>query len=166
MSRTLSSNYTQSANAQESPRCHIHLLTVTGDGLSEPLRICDVPHEVLPIAGVRGVVSRGAEFVYLPFEITLPSQDESGVSRVSLSIDNTNRQIVLAVEQAGGRLNATVELVLDNALDAVEIAINNLILERITYDAQSVTADVEIRSLAREPFPKGRIVPSLFPGIF
>lgn len=164
--RNLSPAAKAAVYAQNTSEAFIMLLTVDHPDFTDPIRITADPFEILPDLGVLGVVSRGNEFVYLPFMITLPTQDDTNISRAKISIDNVSREIVAAVRQATSAVNITVEIVLASDVDTVEVTAADFKLERVQYDVLSVTGDISVEYFDLEPMPAGRFTPSQFPGLF
>ena len=166
MPRPLSNAAKQAVYAQQTDVAFIVLLTIDHDTFTEPVRLASDPYELLPIAGVRGVESRGEEYLFLPFIINLPVQDDTGASRASISIDNINREIVARVRQATSALSITIEIVLSSDVDAPELTADDFRLERVSYDAFTVSGDISVEYFDLEPFPSMRFTPSAYPGIF
>lgn len=167
MSRNVSNALRAATNAQQTDTAFITLLTITNQNLATPIRVCDDPNQMLPVAGVRGVVSRGDEYIFLPFAFSLPAEDDTGIGRASLTIDNISREIVQAVRLAiGTKISLKIEIVLSSDLNTPEVVMNDFILEGIKYDAFTVTGDVTVEYYDLEPFPARRFTPSDFPGIF
>lgn len=166
MSRQLSTNAKQAIFAQQTSEIFAILLTITHPDLTNPIRLSSDSHELLPTAGVRGIISRGQEYIYLPFSVSLPSQDETGVARAQISIDNIDRTIVQAVRQANSSLAIKIEVILVSDPDNVEISIDNFKLQKVTYDAFTVGGELSLEYYDLEPFPYKRFTPSGFPGIF
>lgn len=152
--------------AQNTDECFITLVTINHASFSEPVRVASDPYEILPDAGVRGVVSRGNEFIFLPFDIELPAQDDTGVARARISVDNVDRQIVAAVRTATSALSITIEIVLASDVDTPEVSVEDFRLDRVTYDAFTVSGDISVEFFDLEPFPSRRFTPSDFPGLF
>lgn len=167
MSRNVSNALKAASFAQQTDAAYITLLTITNQNLTTPIRVCDDPNQLLPVAGVRGVISRGNEYIFLPFALSLPAEDDTGIGKASLTIDNISREIVLAVRQAiGTKIYMKIEIVLSSDLNTPEVVMDNFILEGIKYDAFTVTGDVTVEYYDLEPFPARRFTPSDFPGIF
>lgn len=164
--RTLSNAAKAAVYAQSTDEAFIILVTINHSTFSEPVRVASDPLELLPVAGVRGVVSRGDEFVFLPFNIELPAQDDSGVAKARISVDNISREIVAAVRNATSALSIDIEIVLASDPDTVEISIEDFRLDRVTYDALTVSGDISVEYFDLEPFPSRRFTPSDFPGLF
>ncbi len=166
MSRPVSNAFRSAVYAQQTSEVFIMLLTISHPDFEDDIRVANDPYELLPLAGVRGVVSRGQEYLYLPFNINLPQQDDTGVARASLSVDNVDRRMVDAVRRASSALNVTIEIVLASQVDVPEVSVQDFKLDRVTYDAFSVSGDISVEYFELEPFPARRFTPSDFPGLF
>lgn len=164
--RTLSNAAKAALYAQSTDEAFIILVTINHSTFTDPVRVASDPLELLPVAGVRGVISRGEEFVFLPFNIELPAQDDSGVAKARLSVDNISREIVAAVRTATSALSINIEIVLASDPDTVEVSIEDFRLDRVTYDALTVSGDISVEYFDLEPFPARRFTPSDFPGLF
>ena len=164
--RDLSTNAKAAVFAAQTKEVFIILATIDHPNFDQPFRVASDPYELLPDAGVRGVVSRGNEYIYLPFSITLPQEDETGVSRATLKVDNIDRRVVAAVRQANSAISVTLEIVLSSDVDIVEMSIEDFRLQQVTYDAFTVSGDISVEYFDLEPFPSGRFTPSFFPGLF
>lgn len=164
--RTLSNTAKAAVFAQNTDEVFITLVTIDHPNFTAPVRICDDPYEILPIAGVRGVVSRGDEYLFLPFSMELPAQDDTGVAKARISIDNVSREIVGAVRSATSALSIDMEVVLASDVDTPEVSINDFRLEKVNYDALTVTGEISVEYFDLEPYPARRFTPADFPGLF
>jgi len=152
--------------APETDEVFIILITVTGNDLATPIRIANDPMVLLPVAGVRGVISRGEEYIYLPIDIQLPQQDDTGIARARLTIDNVDRLIVEGARKASKGLSVTIEIVMASDPDTVEVSVPDFRFERVRYNALTISGDISLEYFDLEPFPSGRFTPSKWPGIF
>ena len=166
MSRNLSNEAKHAMYSQSTDETFIVLLTITHPNFAEPIRLASDSFEFLPVAQVRGVVSRGEEYIYLPFSITLPKQDDTGISKASLSIDNIDRRMVQAIRTADSSVSVKAEIVLASDVNNVEITVDKFKLAHITYDAFTISGDLSLEYYDLEPFPYKRFNPSDFPGMF
>lgn len=166
MPRPLSNAAKQAIYAQQTDVAFIVLLTIDHTTFAAPIRVASDPFELLPNAGVRGVLSRSNEYIYLPFIINMPVQDDTGISKASISIDNISREMVARVRQATSALSITIEIVLSSDVDTPEISASDFKLERVSYDALTVSGDISVEYFDLEPFPSKRFTPSDYPGIF
>lgn len=166
MSRNLSPNAKRAVFSQQTDEVFIVLLTINHPSFTEPARVSSDPFELLPNANVRGVISNGIEYPFLPFTISLPQQDDTGTARATLAIDNIDRRIVAAARGANSALDVKIEIVLASDPDTVEMSIDKFKLEKVTYDAFTVSGELSVQYFDLEPFPSKRFTPSDFPGMF
>lgn len=152
--------------AQSTSEAFIMLITISHPSFTDDVRVCSDPYEDLPVAGVKGIVSNGDEYLFMPFSLNLPSQDDSGTARAQISIDNIGREIVAAVRQADSALTISIQIVLASDVDTPEITISDFRLDRVTYDAFTVSGDISVEYFDLEGFPARRFNPADFPGIF
>jgi hypothetical protein len=163
---TLSVDGRKAVFAQQTDEVFVLLMTITAPTLTDPIRISTDPTVLLPLAGVRGTVSNGEEYIYLPVSISLPVQDDTGIARAKVSIDNVGRDIVAAVRSAGATLSVDMQIVLASAPDVIEMEIVDFRLERVKYDALTITGELSVEYFDLEPYSKGEFTPSKWAGIF
>ena len=166
MSRSLSTAARGAMFAQQTSEVFIVLLTISHSSFDDDIRVASDSYEVLPVAGSRGVISRGDEYVFIPFDITLPQQDDSGVSKATLSVDNVGRELMAAIRAADSAVTVKIEVILASDVDTVEISLDDLRLDSVKYNAFTVSGDVSMDYYDLEPCPKQRFTPSDFPGVF
>ena len=145
------------------------LLTITGAGITTPIRLCDNYTQRISTTAdevVYGIPSRGNNYVFLPFQITLPTEETEAAPRCQIILNDVTRYLIPTIRLATTALNVVVELVMTSTPDTVEIAFSNFLMSGITYNADSITADLNVESLAVEPFPAHTFTPSYFPGLF
>ncbi len=162
----VSTTFKQAAYAQETDEVFIGLVTFTSDELAAPIYVATDPFELLPIANVKGVVSNGVEFVYLPFDITLPRDDRTGAVSAKMRIENISRQIIGAARSIRNPLNVCIQVVLSDDPDRIEMEFNYFQLKNVTYDGFTIEGTLALDYWGLEPFPSGRFTPSGFPGMF
>ena len=145
------------------------LLTITGTGITTPIRLCDNYTQRISTTAdevVYGIPSRGNNYVFLPFQITLPTEEAEAAPRCQIILNDVTRYLIPTIRSATTALNVVVELVMTSTPDTVEISFSNFLMSGITYNADSITADLNVESLAVEPFPAHTFTPSYFPGLF
>ena len=165
MTRQTSEALRAAVHAQQTDVAFIMLLTISSANLSDDIRVCNDAFELLPEAGVRGVVSREQEYIFLPFECLLPAEDDTGIAKAQLSIDNVSREIITSARSAGSAAKVTIEVVLSSDVDTPEVTIPNLRLDDIAYTVHAITANISVEYRDKEPFPYGRMDPSRYPGL-
>lgn len=164
--RNLSNTAKAAVFAQSTDEVFITLVTIDHPNFATPIRVCDDPFEVLPSAGVRGVVSRSNEYIFLPFFIEPPTQDDTGVAKARIQVDNVSQDIVGSIRSATSALSISMEIVLASDVDTPEVSIPDFRLERVTYDALTITGEISAEYFDLEPYPARRFTPSDFPGMF
>lgn len=147
------------------------LITITGTGISPAIRIADnytgrIASLTTDDEVVYGVVSRGQNYVFLPFQISLPTEETESAPRCQITINDVTRYLIPVIRQATTALNVTIELVLTSTPDVVEASFGGFLMSGISYNANTITADLNVESLAIEPFPQHTFTPSYFPGLF
>lgn len=163
-----STSFKEAAYAQETDEVFICLVTLYSDELTEPIRICSDPFEALTGLGddIYGAVSNGDTYIFLPFDIWLPKDDNSGVVSAKLVIDNVDRSIIPHARSVSRPVTVKIQCVLAGDIDTVEIEYDNFKLSNVSYDALQLQGDLTLDYWGLEPFPSGRFIPSDFPGLF
>lgn len=129
------------------------------DGYTQ--RISETDDEV-----VYGVVSRGESFVFLPLNISLPTESDDQAPTCSITINDVTRYIMPLIRQLNGPPSVKLELVLSSTPDVVEASFSEFYLTGITYNAESVSGNLSMVNYDVEPFPSHSFTPFLFPGLF
>lgn len=157
MARALTLAARQSLTAAETDEVWLILLTIAAEGLSQPIRVVNDRADLF---------SRGARYVAYPFEIALPGDDGETVARVTLRIDNVDRQIVEAMRRATGVPGLTLEVVRRAAPDVVEAGPFDLAVVEVRADALTVEAECVFEDVLGLAFPAAQYTPSDYPGLF
>jgi len=170
---TLSPNAIKAMFSQETDEQLITLVTITdptqpnqpvrlANGFTGRLASLTTDEEV-----VYGVTSRGQDYVYLPLDITLPNEDESGIGDCSLVFNYVTQE---AVELIRANLTTAtpvvIELILSGSPDTVEAEFTGFYVVNATYNAQAITLALSAINYNREPFPSYTFTPKYFPGLF
>lgn len=165
MSRPVSNILRQAVFAQETAEVFILLLTIDHDDLSDPIRVTADPGDVMP-SGAKGIVSNEVEYIFYPFDLTLPNEDEEASPRAKLQIDNVTQEIVATLRSLNSPPRVSLQIVLASQPDIVEARLVDFQLRNVVYDVSLVTGDLTIEQFDLEPFPASRITPSRFAGVF
>ena len=129
------------------------------DGFTK--RISETADEV-----VYGVTSRSQDFIFLPMEISLPTEEEAQAPRCSIVLRDVTRYVIPIVRTIVGPPSVKMELVLSKTPDTVEASFTGFYISNFSYSADSVTADLSMIDYEREPFPMHSFTPAYFPGMF
>lgn len=169
MPRALSSEFLRGAFAQETGICPVFLLTITHDGLTQPIRVSSDPTVRLQETAtdvIYGTRSRGNDFVFFPFRLTLPTDEDDGPQNMQLSLDNVTREYMSILRSISGPPSVTTEIVLSESPDLVEATWPEYLLTEVKYDALTITGTLMLETLYREPFPALAFSPGYFPALF
>ena len=115
---------------------------------------------------VYGVVSNGQNFIFLPMEITLPTEHEANAPACSITMHDVTRYIMPLVRELNGPPMVKLELILAKTPDIIEASFSEFYLNGITYSTDSISAQLTMINYAIEPFPAHSFTPALFPGMF
>ncbi len=158
--------------SQETDKTLITLFTLKSSltsGLPTNIRIADNYTQRLSETDsdiVYGVVSNGLEYVFLPIEINLPAEDNSSAPRCTITMHDVTQILVPSLRELSGSIEAELSLVLSTTPDVEEVKYTGFRLTNISYNKNTVTAELTIPSLEVEPFPVHSFTPSYFPGLF
>lgn len=155
--RSTSLTFRQAINAQETPEAALILLTLDHADLTSPIRVT---------SDAVNTVSNGQTFIPCPFRITLPDDTEEHVTQARLTIDNVDREIVLALRKINSPLSITIQVVLGSDPDTIEAEFDDFLLKDATYDALVVSGRLSIDHIMQEPIPGDVMDPACFPGLF
>lgn len=132
------------------------------DGFTQRLTGLTTDDEV-----IYGVVSGGNNYIFLPLEISLPSEDESGVGKCSIVMNYvTTEAIILIREKLTAPTNVTISLVLASSPNTVEATFPGFQIIGATYSAQQISLELDMIDFSKEPFPCYNFTPNYFPGLF
>ncbi len=147
----------QALQAQETAEAFLVLLTISHPDLPEALRVS---------SDAVDTTSNGILFTAFPFALTLPDDVEGQSPEARLTIDNIDRQMVLAVRSLSAAPYVVIEIVRANALDVIEARFQDFRLTNVTYDSQVIQGNLSIEDFTMEPFPGAVFAPGNFPGLF
>ena len=105
-------------------------------------------------------------FIFLPVQITLPSEEEAQAPRCSLSISDVTRYLTPIIRNLQEPPRVKLELILNKSPYVSEISFDYLYISNISYNRDVVNCDLTMINLEREPFPLHSFTPANFPGLF
>lgn len=141
------------------PSDNVSVLARLADGFTK--RISETADDV-----IYGVTSNGADYTFLPMEISLPSEDEAQAPRCSVTLHDVTRYITPIIRTISGPPKVKIELVLSKTPDVVEVSFSDFYISNFSYSADSVSAELSMIDYEREPFPMHSFSPKYFPGMF
>lgn len=166
---TLTTEFLRGAFAQETGEVLVFLLTITHPDLADPIQVSSDPTGRLIETDedvIYGTRSRGQDYYFFPFTLTLPEDGDDGPQAMTLSLDNVHRQITATLRTITGPATIAAEIVLASAPDTVQAVWPDYLLTHATIDATTVTGTLQLETLVEEPFPAGSFSPAYFPGLF
>ena len=143
------------------------LNTTTGERTA--VRVSETANEVLYGVKKKVIVNNQIvteEFIYLPLQITLPSEEEAQAPRCSITINDVTRYLTPIIRGLTKPPRVKLELVLSKTPNLVEVDFDYLYVTNITYNRDTVNCEVSMISYEREPFPVHSFNPPNFPGLF
>lgn len=129
------------------------------DGFTQ--RLSETADEV-----IYGVVSNGQQFIFLPIEVSLPSEEEAQAPRCSLVINDVTRSIIPIIRTISAPPRVQMDIVLSKSPDVIEASFSDFYINSFTYNANQVSADLSMIDYEREGFPTHSFTPKYFPGLF
>ncbi len=115
---------------------------------------------------VYGVRSNSLDYIFLPMNITLPSEDEAQAPRCSITLYDVTRYLTPTIRNLTAPPRIKLELVMSKTPNVVEVSFSDFYITNFTYNAESITADLSMIDYEREPFPMHSFTPRYFPGMF
>ena len=112
------------------------------------------------------IISQGIEYLPFPFQLNLPSDDGESLPKVSLKISNISNEIIEAIRSELTPPELKVELVSSAYPDIVEKRLDFLKLRSVSYDAITITGQLEVVNVMTNAFPSEVYDPVHFPGMF
>ena len=182
----VSTGFVSAALAQQTEEVFVILLTIDcdplepleGGGTFQTLYISSDNADVLDVEGqsVRGTQFNGNDYIFYPFELTLPPIAEATMPTAKLSIDNVHRDIVYQLRHMVYPPTITIEVGLASALAAastpeereaaIDLRLEGFKLRNVTYDALTVEGDLALERYLNEPYPAQAFGPGSFPGMY
>jgi len=153
---------------------------------SEVLLVCcviehpDIPESELFSAGIVRVVRNTEEITVagladatlngtykpFPFDIVIPSQDQDAPAESRLVIDNSDRQIVVAVRSIDTAPDVTMFVVLADSPNVVEFGPFTMQLRDVQYDRFTIEGRLTFDDFLNESYPTGTFNEQTHPGMF
>lgn len=146
----------------------VALITLDNPGFTNPIRVSSVKAEKVVDGSdiYYKAVSRGTDFVWYPFEFTLPDSNDEKSPRAGIVIDNVKKKIINQMRQVTSEISVLIEVVELSDLDTIVLSISNFFIGEAEYDAFTVSADLVFKDLKVEKFPYYTFNPGTAPGMF
>jgi hypothetical protein len=117
---------------------------------------------------IYGVTFAGDDYWFIPMQINLPTEEETGVGNLTININYvTPEAIVLIRKYLVKPTEVIISLVLSSKLTGpAEVVFPKFYIVAATYSAESIQLQLEMINFTREPFPSFTFSPLYFPGLF
>lgn len=116
---------------------------------------------------VYGVTSRSNEYVFLPMQLNLPAEQDTGVGECSITFNYVTPEAIEIIRtHLFSQTKVLIELVLSGTPDHVEASFSGFYITNVTYNAETINLSLSMVSYNKEPFPCFNFTPSYFPGLF
>jgi len=110
--------------------------------------------------------SNGIDYQPFPFALNLPSDTGERLPRIQIAISNISNEIIEAIRSESTPPVLTIELVSSAFPDIVEKRLDFLTLRSVSYDATTITGELEVINVMSSGFPSEVYDPIHFPGLF
>ncbi|OCC01716.1 hypothetical protein BA190_27530 [Labrys sp. WJW] len=165
--RTLSARFRAALYRENMEEVPAMLITITHPDLTTPLHFSSDPTERISTEPLLyGTVSRGTQYNFVPFQVTLPADQDDAPPTIDITLSVVGREAVPLLRSAIEPPSVTLEIILAQYPDDVEAVFPDFDLVSASYGGDSATISLAIDSMASEPFPAGSFTPSYFPGMF
>ena len=167
----LSSDAIKAMYSSESNQQLITLITITGS-FTPPIRLANgfigrINSLTTDTEIIYGVTSRSNHYIFIPMEISLPQEDDSGIGDCTLTLNYVTAEIISVIRQhLTAATPVTIELILSDNPNTVEAIFTGFKIVNIAYDATSISFTLSVINYNREPFPCYNFTPNYFPGLF
>lgn len=146
----------------------IILKTSVGDAA---FRLCEINHSSFSspyrfASDVQDVIHDGNVYSALAFAVSLPAQRLDQVSRVTLTLDNSQRVMIAPLRTVPDEPTVTLRLVLLSDPANTVGAVMTFKMENFRYVAEGIECSLLFDRILEEPFPGNYFTPDKFPGLF
>lgn len=167
MTRTISTTFRDSAEAEQTSETFVVMATVTHPNLLVPIRVN---------SDIVDYIYNGDIYFGVAFAISLLSDDEQP-PKAQVMIPNVDQTVGEAILTISTSPRIKIELFARSdfnsdtprraiGIPTVEYSAPELFLRNVTCDAVALTADIFSYDVSTEPWPRIRSTPDLLPGLF
>lgn len=167
MPRTLTTEAIESVTASSTDTAWIGLAEITHEDLDDDILLANDAMDDLG-GGLRGVTSNGEDYVFLPFDLVLPSDGSGRLGVTRIEMDNVSREIYAEIEalDVNSPPDVRVMTIISSAPDDIQQDIEGLKLREIVVTEATVQLECSGERFDNEEFPFGTYNRADFPGLF
>lgn len=156
MSELDTAHATEQSIAQHNDDPFLIFLTLSHDSLATPVRV---------VRNRKDVTSNGNLFKAYPFEIDMPTDGEEAPT-ARIAIANISREIGKTLERLIEPPLCLIQLALVSDPDNIERSWDEFSFTQVDWDAMRMQAQIQHLQYWNEPWPRKRVLPIYFPGMF
>lgn len=156
----ISANQLRGLLAQETDEVFLMCVTISHPSFTAPYRLVT---DMVPLTRAAGV------FEPFAFSLNLPTEDDSSVPQVQMSIDNVDNKILLAIRNlpSGIRPDVLMEVVSASEPDTLAAGAADFKILSIDYDDGTVNATIGFEDdILNTAIPGDIYSPTNSPGLF
>jgi hypothetical protein len=157
MSRNVSTTARAAMYAAQTDQVFLQLLDIDHENLQDPIRV---------VNNTETMAHGGNTYLPFPFRIDLPDEQEDTITNARLTIDATDRQIIIAIRQLATAPSITWKLVLASSPDTVEAGPFDFVLRNVRYSLHTVSGELVYEDRLNLEVPKLKFAPEHFGGLF
>lgn len=157
MPRVFTAAAVQAMLAQSTPEAFLALVTIAHPPTGDVFRV---------VMNTEAVVSRGNSFAPYAFKFSLPAESGEEVGQVAFEIDNTDLLLVDMLRRITSPAEFLIEIVLASAPDVVELAVADLVLREVSWDAVTIRGNLMLDDVLNQRFPKDVYDPIQYAGLY
>lgn len=167
MTRSVSANLRAAMSDQETAEIVVILLTVQHPAFGEDQFFSSDTADLLDYEKqLRGTISRGKKYSFLPMSVSLPEEGDDATQVISITLDNVAQDLTPLLKSITIPATVMVELVLASNPNFVEIQFPNFEMSSANVVAESVVISLTIDAMEQEPFPADNFTPATFGGLW
>ena len=144
-------------NAQNTGEVFLALLTLTHPDIDVPLCF---------VNDLQSVTSNGVEYISWPFDLPFPEVGADTLPTLTLTIDNVDQSIGLALKGLLTPIDVTLTCVLKSNPDNIEAGPLEFRMKTTEVELVSIAGTLTYEDLLNEPYPYESYVPGNYPGLF
>lgn len=157
MSRNVTQNARNVIYASNTDKALFTLITISHSTITTPYRF---------INNTVALTSRGNVYIPSNFSFTLPNDSDGLIKEASLSICNVDREILTIIQKLSTTPTITMEVVLDNAMDEVEVGPYYFTIKSINASLSTLTGNLTSNCHIDDTMSTVRYTPQTFPGMY
>lgn len=115
---------------------------------------------------LRGTISRGRSYSFMPMEVGLPEEGEDAAPTIRVTLYDVAQEVTPLLKASIFPAYVSAEIVLASAPDDPEVTLAVFELSSASVEAGNVVLDLTVDTMASEPFPADTFTPARFGGLW